>query len=218
MTILETILEEVSFIGSRAPLLFQRNRPSSSNGHPVMLYHGYFVNNFYMKETVDYLEQEGFSADAQNYPFWKDLRTVAAQQAEKIDAVCQKKGEKVSLIGHSLGGLVAVSCAQDHPDLIDTVIALGTPFKGTYSAYTQYPVTSCWQMLPQSSYLQEMQEKGFPSEVSFYAIASRYEHIILPWHHALIPEKGNCYNIIVGDKGHASLISAKELIGRILNG
>lgn len=216
MTVLETIVEEVSFIGSRAPLLFQRNTPSSSAGHPLLLYHGYFVNNFYMKETVEYLAQEGFSPLAVNYPSCKDLRKVTIQQTEKIDAVCQKKGEKVSLVGHSLGGLVAVSCAQDNPNLIDTVIALGTPFQGTYAAYAQYPITSCRQMCPGSAYLQELKEKGFPTGVSFYAVASRYDHIILPWHYALIPEKGNCRNIIVSDKGHASLISAKELIVDLL--
>lgn len=216
MTILESILEEVSFIGSRALLLFQRNTPSSGAGHPVLLYHGYFVNNFYMKETVDYLKQDGFSPLAVNYPFYRDLWTIAQEQGEKLNVLCQKKREKVSLIGHSQGGLLAVSLAQNYPDLIETVIALGTPFQGTYSAYAQYPITSCRQMCPGSAYLQELKEKGFPSRVSFYAVASRYEHIILPWHHALIPEKENCHNIIVSDKGHASLISAKELIADLL--
>ncbi len=41
---------------------------------------------------------------------------------------CDISGEKLSLIGWSLGGLFATSIAQSHPHLVRQVVTLGTPY------------------------------------------------------------------------------------------
>ena len=38
---------------------------------------------------------------------------------------------KVNLIGHSRGGLTNLQYALDHPDLVDSLISIGTPYFGT---------------------------------------------------------------------------------------
>ena len=40
-------------------------------------------------------------------------------------------GRKIHLIGHSLGGIIARSVANQRPDDIASVITLGSPFRGT---------------------------------------------------------------------------------------
>ena len=168
-----------------------------------------------MDDILNYLAKENISAAVKNYPFWKDMKKVVLTETEKIDNLCQKKGKKISLLGHSQGGLIATSIAQNNPSLIDKVITLGVPFQGTKTAYLQYFITSCRQMLPGSSYLKELNEKGFPEEVRFYNIIARYDHIV-SWKSAILPPASNVENIIVVDCGHASLIKKDWLIGEIL--
>ena len=169
-----------------------------------------------MKEIVDYLHEEGFSPIAPNYNFLRDIRKTVVDQAENIDALCQKHGERVSLIGHSQGGLVATSIAQERPDLVDTVLTLGAPFKGTVTAYLNYAVPSCRQMVPGSKFLKELNGKGFPKDVRFISICSTYDHLIIPWEDAKLPVQENTANFIVTEEGHARLIECHELIAGIL--
>jgi pimeloyl-ACP methyl ester carboxylesterase len=45
-------------------------------------------------------------------------------------AVCQRHGEKVSLVGWSLGGLYAREMAKELPEAARCVVTLATPFAG----------------------------------------------------------------------------------------
>mgnify|MGYP001947088045 CR=1 FL=1 len=216
MTLLKAIFEEVTFTSSQISSLFRKKRPIIEDPS-VILYHGYLSGVFYMNDIMNYLDSEGFPSFAENYHFLEDMRITTKKETEKIDRICQKKGEKVSLIGHSQGGLIATSIAQDNPELINKVIALGTPFYGTKAAYLQYPVISCKQMLSGSSYLQELREKGFPEEVDFHSIMTFYDHIVIPYDSARAPFIGkNIETELVDDCGHASLIKHHELIVDIL--
>ena len=49
------------------------------------------------------------------------------------------------LIGHSLGGMLAKSLVQDHPDLIDRIITLGSPFRSMVKAHPA--VVGIWDQL-----------------------------------------------------------------------
>ncbi|MFQ3199545.1 MAG: esterase/lipase [Zhongshania sp.] len=48
--------------------------------------------------------------------------------SQNISEICDKTGQKVSLVGWSLGGNYANLLAQSHPNLIRQVITLGTPY------------------------------------------------------------------------------------------
>jgi pimeloyl-ACP methyl ester carboxylesterase len=45
----------------------------------------------------------------------------------RLEAIVLKRGRKVMLVGHSLGGLMARALAARRPDLVDGVITLGSP-------------------------------------------------------------------------------------------
>jgi pimeloyl-ACP methyl ester carboxylesterase len=49
---------------------------------------------------------------------------------ELVDEARTETGEKIHLIGHSLGGVIARSLATQRPDAIASVITLGSPFPG----------------------------------------------------------------------------------------
>ena len=55
----------------------------------------------------------------------EDVVDRIAERVERFGA-----GQKVTLVGWSLGGLYARVVAQERPDLIETVVTLGSPFAG----------------------------------------------------------------------------------------
>lgn len=60
--------------------------------------------------------------------FLRHREETEEQLAGVIEAEYERTGRKVSLIGWSLGGLFAVALAHRHPEWIDQVITLGTPY------------------------------------------------------------------------------------------
>jgi pimeloyl-ACP methyl ester carboxylesterase len=57
-----------------------------------------------------------------------------AQLRERLTEIHQRSGRKVSLVGWSLGGIYARDLALQLPELIRSVITLGSPFAGDITA------------------------------------------------------------------------------------
>ncbi|HSE08597.1 MAG TPA: alpha/beta fold hydrolase [Nocardioidaceae bacterium] len=45
----------------------------------------------------------------------------------RIEAIAVKRGRKVTVVGHSLGGLLARGVAARRPDLVDGIVTMGSP-------------------------------------------------------------------------------------------
>lgn len=57
------------------------------------------------------------------------LSKIAKQYKEKMNVL-----PKYNLIGHSRGGLTNLQYALDHPDMVDNLISMGTPYNGSTTA------------------------------------------------------------------------------------
>jgi triacylglycerol lipase len=53
----------------------------------------------------------------------------------RIEAIATKRGRKVTIVGHSLGGLMARGLAGRRPDLIDGIVTLGSPILAPGAAH-----------------------------------------------------------------------------------
>jgi triacylglycerol lipase len=53
----------------------------------------------------------------------------------RIEAIAAKRGRKVTIVGHSLGGLMARAVAARRPDLVDSIVTLGSPFLAPGAAH-----------------------------------------------------------------------------------
>ncbi|MBI2668741.1 hypothetical protein HYX14_02780 [Candidatus Woesearchaeota archaeon] len=171
----------------------------------VVLLHGYLVGSPSLRGMSRYLAKNGFTAIREKYPFWQDLEKSEEQLRERMEEHCQRVGRKVDIIGHSQGGLLGFGVARRHPDLVERVVALGAPFRGTYTAYLHYPVPSARQMVPGSSYLQELAERDFPEEVQFYSVYSPLDPVVFPPWNAKLPEAKNVHTIPVRNVSHGGL-------------
>lgn len=69
-----------------------------------------------------YMSRIGHNADCPNILVDRLIDTVRKAHA--------KTGKRVHLIGHSLGGVISRGAASLHPELIDSVVTLGSPIRG----------------------------------------------------------------------------------------
>ena len=111
------------------------------DGHPVLVLPGYGAGDAAMAVLRHYLKRWGYDAQP-----WKlglnftrsritsidQINAFRAEMEEKVAAriveLHRQTGQKVSVIGWSLGGLYASSMAERMPEHVRQAITLGTPF------------------------------------------------------------------------------------------
>ena len=194
---------------------------SETAAMPVILVHGWVHNRSAFLGTSRVLRRQGFRhIHAFDYnPLTYDIPEVAGMLASEVDRVLSITGaEKVMIIGHSLGGIVARYFVQQlgGSRKVDTVISLGSPHRGTYSAYLG-PGAAAPQMRPGSSFLRQLQETSRPTDVRWVAIYSDLDLLILPAVNAkLVHPALRAHNIRVADLGHLSLLLSGEVMKAIV--
>ena len=140
-SLLKMALEARSFFeaGSFAmsyPLL---QTAEKGDGHPVMVMPGFLASDFSTKLLRTFLKGRGYKAYG-----WKLGRNMGKQShpetgcgpeiIARFEEIYRKHGEKVSIIGWSLGGVYARELAKLRPEMSRQVITLGSPFNGSFKA------------------------------------------------------------------------------------
>lgn len=95
---------------------------------PVLLVPGFLAGDGTLTLMSRHLRRLGY----RTYRSTMRANVGCAQQAaealeQRIEAIAAKRGRKVTVIGHSLGGLMARGVAARRPDLVDGIITLGSP-------------------------------------------------------------------------------------------
>jgi pimeloyl-ACP methyl ester carboxylesterase len=109
-----------------SPLLLRAPR---GDGHPVLALPGFLASDISMAPMRRYLKQLGYDAHAWN--MGRNFGGVASKRGALRDllrSIHETTGRKVSLIGWSLGGVYARDLAAHVPDMVRSVITLGSPF------------------------------------------------------------------------------------------
>lgn len=133
----ENAAMELRVIGEFLSLATQWPRPvndamsRAGNGRPVIVYPGLATNDLSTIALRQYLVRHGFDARPWGQGLNRGPREgVMKSCAEQLRKVHLETGQKVSLVGWSLGGLYARELAKDMPHQVRCVITLATPFKG----------------------------------------------------------------------------------------
>ena len=113
-----------------APLLLSAPR---GDGHPVMVLPGFITTDISTTVLRRYLDHLGYDSHA--WELGRNLGPRAIGHAgehlvARLDAIHDQVGQKISLIGWSLGGVMARLLSRRLPDLVRQVITLGSPFAG----------------------------------------------------------------------------------------
>ncbi len=118
------LLEFASFYVTR-PLL---STLPKGDGHTVMTLPGFMATNSSTVPMRRLLSDLGY--DAHGWDSGRNVRVneqLIAKLEEQLDRLCQDSGRKVSLIGWSLGGVLARELAKLQPEKVRLVMTLGSP-------------------------------------------------------------------------------------------
>lgn len=113
----------------------------AGDGRPVMLLPGYGTDESSMRPLGRYLRYLGY--DVHDWGLGRnrgDVDGYTRQVGERLQTLCEKLGdEPVTLIGWSLGGVIAREAARLYEPYVREVITLGTPIIGgpKYTAAAQ---------------------------------------------------------------------------------
>ena len=100
----------------------------AANGHTVLLLHGNNFGGFYFKAIIDGLTKEGFRVIVPDQiGYGRSSKPIAPYnfntQARNTWLILQdQKIEKVMVIGHSMGGMLAARIATQYPKAVERVV------------------------------------------------------------------------------------------------
>lgn len=177
---------------------------------PVVLVHGWFHNRSAFLVMGRALRRAGFRTvhDLNCNPL-VDLRASAALLADEVDRVLERTGaDRCAIVAHSAGGLVARSFVSEGggQDVVDTVVTLGTPHRGTYTSYLGIGAAAA-QMRPGSAFLQDVDGAARPGDVRYVAFWSDLDLLVTPAVHGrLLHPALRATNVELHDTGHLSLL------------
>ena len=121
------LFEFASFLALRPALsLLPRG-----DGHPVLVLPGFLASD---KSTIplrNLLVDLGY--DAVGWDLGRNIQITTARveaMGDALNTLAERTGRKVSVIGWSLGGLLARELAKLHPEAVRQVISLGSPLTG----------------------------------------------------------------------------------------
>ena len=113
------------------PLL---KRAPKGDGHPVMLLPGLLSGERAMHPLRNYLRHQGYDAHTWRLGRNFGLATSGGGQEridEKFLALYEAAGQRpITLVGWSLGGILARECARRNADKVRQLITLASPFNG----------------------------------------------------------------------------------------
>jgi pimeloyl-ACP methyl ester carboxylesterase len=115
-------------------------RARRGDGHPVMVLPGFLGADGSTTALRYYIREWGY--DTHGWGMGRNLGLRAEDPefenrlADRLAALVRKSGRKVSLVGWSLGGVLARELARSCPEYVRQVITLGSPIGGDPKATT----------------------------------------------------------------------------------
>ncbi len=116
-------------------------RAPKGDAHAVMVFPGLSANDASTVPLRHYLQSLNYKPWGWEQGFNFGPRAGVIDEAKSnLERTFKTTGRKVSLIGWSLGGVYARELAKEMPQMVRSVITLGTPFAGSHKA------TNAWRV------------------------------------------------------------------------
>ena len=186
---------DINMDGQDAKMAFMDVKPAKPNGQSVILFHGKNFTGFYWKDVIAFLSDAGYRVIAPDQLGWGlstkpnakyTFEMLAQNNMKLLDSL---QIEKINVIGHSMGGMLATRFALMYPEKTNKLILedpLGledyrkfVPYKtmeqqykkelsATYASYKKYQQSYYPVWKPQyeqyvKAQAQPLQQKDFAS-------------------------------------------------------
>ncbi|MCW2579665.1 MAG: hypothetical protein JWR82_1266 [Blastococcus sp.] len=187
---------------------------------PVVLVHGLVDNRSVFSVMQRSLRKRGFAyVCTWNYsPLLTDVARGAADLGAHIERICQQTGhDRVHVVGHSLGGLIARYYVQRRGGdrRVDSLVTLGTPHQGSVWAHV-LPTPLIRQLRPGSPVFRELAEPAPGCRTRLTAVYSDLDQMVLP------TSSGRCdhpdlgaRNLLFRGLGHMSLPRHRGIVDEV---
>lgn len=181
------------------------------DGHPVLVLPGFLTDDNYTASLRGAIKEQGYDVHAweggMNTGF--DERAARHLRAQLHKIYEESGGQKITLVGHSLGGIFARELAREFPEMVRAVVTLGTPAGMVGKPGSSSPALErLYEMFnPKSEHENlDLQVRGAtPPPVPTTSIYSRNDGIVW-WESCLNPAGKQAENIEVRS-GHLGMVS-----------
>ncbi|MEO1027854.1 MAG: alpha/beta hydrolase [Pseudomonadota bacterium] len=185
------------------------------DGRPIILAPGYLSNDLSMRGLRKYLQRLGYKAAGWDLGFNDGrVRKLVDELEMHVRQAANRFEEPVTLIGWSLGGVVAREVARRQPDAVREVITLGSPINGgpKYTSIgTAYAYLYSIDLDGLEQEIQELASEGLTQRVT--SIFSKTDGIV-GWRSSVDTFNEQARNIAVSG-GHFGL-GNNRLVWRII--
>ena len=95
---------------------------------PVLLVPGFMAGDATLSAMASFLRHQGFRTYRAQIRVNAGCTREAADRLERrIETIAIRRNRKVTVVGHSLGGMLARGLASRRPDLIEGIVSMGSP-------------------------------------------------------------------------------------------
>jgi triacylglycerol esterase/lipase EstA (alpha/beta hydrolase family) len=194
------------------PIGWRQHRCASGTGTrgPIILVHGWGLNRGSLWVLRHRLVRDGWSPVCVfEYATRRaDIAAAAAQLREVITAMERPSRAPITLIGHSLGGLVLRYYARRYATAtVRRLVTLGSPHQGTTLAQVNTHLRTC--LVPGAAFITTLNTADrVPQQFDVIAIQSRFDALVLPPVNAEYP---GAFNIVLHDVGHNMLLFSNRV-------
>ena len=122
----------------RDPVFVGKDVPHG-DGRPVLLVPGFLAGDASLSTLADWLRRMGYYAELPGIAFnVRYSEVVMKALTVRLVDVYGWKGRRVTLVGHSRGGILAKVLSHRHAEMVEQVVTLGSPVADPYDVH---PVT-----------------------------------------------------------------------------
>lgn len=183
-------------------------------GRPVLvLVHGYGCNRGAWWWLRRHFERAGYSVATLNLePVYTSIDDYVPLLDARIEAACREAGcAQVTLIGHSMGGLVARAYLAAHGEQrVSLLLSIATPHAGSVLARVGLG-TNARQMEPGSAWLKRLwQQSSATPQVS---LRNSHDNFVIPQDNQRLP---GAADIELSATGHLAVLFSRQAAAALL--
>jgi pimeloyl-ACP methyl ester carboxylesterase len=188
----------------RDPVLHGRGVPPG-DGSPVLLVPGFMAGDPSLATMAGWLKRLGYAPCRARMRVNVDCATRALDRLEaEVEQLAERHGRPAAVVGQSRGGSLARGLAMRRPDLVHTIVALGSPLTDQFAVHPLVRAQVTWVGLLGTigvpglfgrgcthgeccAEAREQASQPFPRDVRFVSVYSRSDGIV-DWRACLDPD------------------------------